>query len=68
LCFGDWPSPSAADIRATDLAMSAAWHRRLLEAGVYKLAPKGYVGLAHDEGHVKELADAAAWALGRLML
>jgi glutamate-1-semialdehyde 2,1-aminomutase len=66
--FGARPVASAADIRATDLAMSAAWHRRLLEAGVYKLAPKGYVGLAHDEGHVKELADAAAWALGRLML
>jgi glutamate-1-semialdehyde 2,1-aminomutase len=66
LWFGDLPVTSAADIRATDLARSAAWHRRLLEAGVYKLAPKGYVGLAHDEGHISELAGAAAWALDRL--
>jgi glutamate-1-semialdehyde 2,1-aminomutase len=66
LWFGDRPVTSAAGIRATDLAMSAAWHRLLLRAGVYKLPPKGYVGLAHDEGHVRELGDAAAWALGRL--
>ena len=64
--FGDRPVTSAAGIRATDLAMSAAWHRLLLQAGVYKLAPKGYVGLAHDQGHVQELAAAAGWALGRL--
>ena len=66
LWFGDRPVTSAAGIRATDLAMSSAWHRLLLQAGVYKLAPKGYVGLAHDQGHVQELAAAAGWALGRL--
>jgi glutamate-1-semialdehyde aminotransferase len=66
LWFGDRPVTSAAGIRATDLARSAAWHRLLLQAGVYKLAPKGYVGLAHDQGHVQELADAAGWALGQL--
>jgi len=66
LWFGEGPVTSAAGIRATDLARSAEWHRLLLQAGVYKLAPKGYVGLAHDEGHVGELADAAGWALGQL--
>jgi glutamate-1-semialdehyde 2,1-aminomutase len=57
---------SAADVRAADQALSAAYHRLLLEAGIYKLVPKGYLGLAHDEGHVEELAVATAWALSRL--
>jgi glutamate-1-semialdehyde aminotransferase len=57
---------SAADVRAADQARSAAYHRLLLEAGIYKLVPKGYLGLAHDEGHVEELAVATAWALSRL--
>lgn len=66
LWFTDRPVRTAADIRASDQALLAAYHRLLLEAGVYKLAAKGYVGLAHDEGHVEELAEATRWALAQL--
>jgi glutamate-1-semialdehyde 2,1-aminomutase len=64
--FTAGPVRSAADVRAADQALSAAYHRLLLRAGVYKLAAKGYLGLAHDEAHIQELGDATAWALGRL--
>jgi glutamate-1-semialdehyde 2,1-aminomutase len=64
--FTDRPVRSAADARAADQVLTAAYHRLLLEAGVYKLAAKGYLGLAHDEGHVEELGEATTWALGRL--
>ena len=45
LWFGDRPVPSAAGIRATDLAMSAAWHRLLLQAGVLSWRPRATSGL-----------------------
>jgi glutamate-1-semialdehyde 2,1-aminomutase len=60
------PIRSAADVRASDLAALRAFHRGLLEAGVYKLAAKGYVSLAHGDDQVDELRAAARWALGRL--
>lgn len=64
--FTKGPIRDAADVRASDLAASRAFHERLLEAGVYKIAAKGYVSLAHGDDQVEELRTATRWALRRL--
>jgi len=50
--FCDGPVKSFADATASDLAKFGAWHRGMLESGVY-LAPSqyeaGFTGLAHTE-------------------
>jgi hypothetical protein len=35
-------------------------------AGIYKSFVKGYIGLAHDESHLDELAEAVKWSLGQM--
>jgi glutamate-1-semialdehyde 2,1-aminomutase len=55
-----------ADVRASDLEKSAAFHCKLVEGGIYKEFVKGYVGLPHTEDHLDELARVAAWALAQL--
>lgn len=57
---------SAADARRADPAISAAYHRLLLEAGVYKLPSKGYLSIVHGSAEIEELASVTRWALGRL--
>jgi glutamate-1-semialdehyde 2,1-aminomutase len=64
--FTDRPVENNTDIRATDIAKSDAFHAKLAESGVYKEYVKGFVGLAHDESHLDELASIAAWALRQL--
>jgi glutamate-1-semialdehyde 2,1-aminomutase len=64
--FATGPIRDAADVRESDLAAARVFHERLLEAGVYKIAAKGYVSLAHGDDQVDELRAAARWALGRL--
>ncbi len=64
--FTDRPVENNADIRATDLAKSAAFHTKLVEGGIYKEFVKGYVGTCHDESHLDELASVTGWALRAL--
>jgi glutamate-1-semialdehyde 2,1-aminomutase len=61
--FTAGPVVNADDVRASDTAMAAAYHARLLDAGVYKLPAKGYLSIVHDDAAVGELADATRWAL-----
>lgn len=61
--FSAVPVIDAAGVRASDLAAQAEYHRLLLEAGVYKLAPKGYVSLAHGDDEIEQLLEATRWAL-----
>jgi glutamate-1-semialdehyde 2,1-aminomutase len=61
--FTAGPVENNAHVRATDLARSNAFHLKMLEGGIYKEFVKGYMGLAHDESHVHELASVAGWAL-----
>jgi glutamate-1-semialdehyde aminotransferase len=61
--FTAGPVENNAHVRATDLARSNAFHLKMLEGGIYKEFVKGYMGLAHDESHVDELASVAGWAL-----
>jgi glutamate-1-semialdehyde aminotransferase len=56
---------NADDVRAADQARAAAYHEWLLDAGVYKITPKGYVSLAHDQNAIDELEEATRWALLR---
>jgi glutamate-1-semialdehyde 2,1-aminomutase len=64
--FTDRPVVRASDVRAADGVAAEAFHRRLLEAGIYKLPAKGCVSIAHDEGLIDELGAASRWALARL--
>jgi glutamate-1-semialdehyde 2,1-aminomutase len=64
--FTDRDVVTAADVRACDRERADAFHRLLLQAGIYKLPSKGYVSLAHDEGSIDELETAARWALAEL--
>jgi glutamate-1-semialdehyde 2,1-aminomutase len=57
---------SASDIRRSDRVLLAEYHRRLLEAGVFKLPAKGYVSLAHDQSHIDALESATRWAMDRI--
>jgi glutamate-1-semialdehyde 2,1-aminomutase len=66
--FIDRPVRNAADVRASDLARLKRYTELLLQAGVYKLPNKGYVGLAHGDDELARLADATTWALRRLDL
>jgi glutamate-1-semialdehyde 2,1-aminomutase len=61
--FTDRPVRTAADVRATDQRMAAAFHLHLQEAGIYKLPPKGYLSLAHTLDDFDEFAAASAWAI-----
>jgi glutamate-1-semialdehyde 2,1-aminomutase len=64
--FTDRPVHSAADVRASDLDRLKRFTALLIEAGVYKLPNKGYLGLAHGEPELERLAEASRWALERL--
>jgi glutamate-1-semialdehyde 2,1-aminomutase len=66
--FIDRPVRNAADVRASDLARLKRYTELLLQAGVYKLPNKGYVGLTHGDDELARLADATTWALRRLDL
>jgi len=64
--FSAAPVHDAAGVRASDLDRLRRYTALLLEAGVYKLPNKGYVGLAHGADELARLEDATRWALGRL--
>lgn len=64
--FTDGPVHNNADIRASNLDKSAAFHCKLLEGGVYKEFVKGYVALPHTEADMDEFASVARWALRQL--
>jgi glutamate-1-semialdehyde 2,1-aminomutase len=64
--FSAAPVHDAAGVRASDLARLKRYTALLLEAGVYKLPNKGYVGLAHGADELARLDDATRWALARL--
>ncbi len=64
--FTDGPVHNNADIRASNLDKSAAFHCKLLEGGVYKEFVKGYVALPHTEADMDEFAAVARWALRQL--
>jgi glutamate-1-semialdehyde 2,1-aminomutase len=64
--FSERPVRNAADVRASDLARLQRFHELLLDAGVYKLPNKGYVGLAHGQEELVQLTEATAWALSEL--
>jgi glutamate-1-semialdehyde 2,1-aminomutase len=64
--FGAGPIRDADTIRATDTRALVEYHRLLLRAGVYKLAPKGYVSLAHGADEIAALVDATDWSLRQM--
>ena len=53
--FTDRPVRNAADVRASDLARLKRYTELLLQAEVYKLPNKGYVGLAHGDDELARL-------------
>jgi glutamate-1-semialdehyde 2,1-aminomutase len=64
--FSAAPVHDAAGVRASDLERLGRYTALLLEAGVYKLPNKGYVGLAHGADELARLDEATRWALARL--
>ena len=64
--FGPQAPQNFADVQSCDHERFAAFHRAMLERGVY-LPPSGYeawfVSAAHTEDHVRQTIDAARAAL-----
>lgn len=56
----------AAALRRSNVQFSNEVHLLLRQAGIYKSFVKGYVCMAHEEGHLEEYAAATAWAVRTL--
>jgi glutamate-1-semialdehyde 2,1-aminomutase len=69
LFFHPGPVRSWDDAKVADTARFGAWHRALIEHGVYWPPAQfeaAFVSLAHDESSIDETLKSAALALGKL--
>lgn len=64
--FTQQPIRNQADVRRADPAYAKAFHRKLLEAGIYKSSVKAYLGLAHSQAEIEAYTDACRWAVKTL--
>ncbi|MEX0956433.1 MAG: aspartate aminotransferase family protein [Rhizobiaceae bacterium] len=55
-----------ADIRRSDQVYAKAFHRKLIEAGIYKSSVKAYLSLAHSQAEIDAYTDACKWAVKTL--